>query len=250
MKTDSWSWSFRSARSVYAALLVAAGLGVTGLGGAWAVESDRASAAREEAARLEDKARHLKQEGNHDEAQRLMREVENIRAKAGEMEGRREGDGGDLERREIDRALDNARMERKELRAGGKEAEAREIEGRIGKLERRRDELNRARLEGRPHPGPDGVPGRGPDLPDVRQRVEHLRIAADHLRAAGMPEAADRIQRQAEALERGDGPGGKQGPDGPRAFRGTVAQVDELRGLLKEMNRRLERVEKELRERR
>lgn len=58
------------------------------------------------------------------------------------------------------------------------------------------------RAEGREGPPPGEGPGpRGPAA-DVMRRVHHLMVAAENLRAAGFPDQAQALQRQAEELRR------------------------------------------------
>jgi hypothetical protein len=53
------------------------------------------------------------------------------------------------------------------------------------------------------------------------RRLQHLRIAAENLRAAGMPELAQQVAAEIERLQRDAGPPGerpREVPDGERRF--------------------------------
>lgn len=179
-------------------------------------------------------------------------------------ERRTVGDRGNPERRELRRQLETSRRELGELESLGREAEAREVRDRIGNLERRLDRLNR---EGRDsgNRGPRSGPSEGPT---PRQgKIEHVRVAIDHLHAAGLHDVADRLSRELEVRQRRDGVGGggfqggggnpdrrggpgpdREGNGGPNANdRGERMvppaiqdQLNDLRQQLAELRRRLD----------
>ena len=261
---------------VLAGAVLSLGLGAFAITAA--AQADPAAGPREEANQLEEKSRRMKQEGHHDEALRLMREAESIRARFQEPGDRPAGEALEQERRVIEQKLDRSRKERQELEAAGKRDEAREVERRIDMLERRREELNRSR--GPETPGPvRGEAGRS----EMKRRLEHLKIAAEHLHAAGLHEAAERINQQAEVIRRrlesrpeagpgregmpggeprrsagqrgGGGPGMEMRESGPRSAGGpgeggaVGPEREDLRLVVRRLERRLERLERALRDR-
>jgi len=77
---------------------------------------------------------------------------------------------------------------------------------------------------------------------EFEQRLKHFDVALENLRLAGMPEVAERLAQQREALARR----GQRGPENPVPFaelRRLRAEVQELRDTIGKMNRRLERME-------
>lgn len=259
---------------VLAGAVLSLGLGAFAITAA--AQADPAAGPREEANQLEEKSRRMKQEGHHDEALRLMREAESIRARFQEPGPRPTGEALDQERRMIEQKLDQSRKERQELEAAGKTEEAREVESRIARIERRREELGRNRGPETPGPARGEV---GP--PEMQRRLEHLKIAAEHLHAAGLHDAAEQINRQAEAIRRrlesrpeagpgregmpgGEprrsagqrrGPGGEMGEGGRRSAGGpgeggaVGPDREDLRVVVRRLERRLERLERALRDR-
>jgi hypothetical protein len=274
---SSWPRTFRKGRSLSTLLVAALLLGLAGWTGAAAADreggpgggDDRIVAAREEAGRLEEKARRLKQEGHQEEAKRLMGEVEEIRAKVRDFQAQRGPGAPEAERRDIERALEQARAQRRELSEAGKEDQAREVEQRIDKLERRREELAPMPGPSRPRPGPreareargarEGRPPMEPRPPEAERRNEHLRIAAEHLHAAGLHDVAERIARQAAQEPREFVPrrAGNPAPEPRRSGERRMArepmirpegEIQDLRNALSELQQSLERVERALRE--
>ena len=82
-------------------------------------------------------------------------------------------------------------------------------------------------------PSPEGRPGMLPGQPmspeEMQRRAMHIQAAADNLRAAGMNELADHLQREVDMMRRGGGPDGS--PDGSVERRGRRVGVQvQVRG--------------------
>jgi hypothetical protein len=117
------------------------------------------------------------------------------------------------ERQRLERRLDELEAKIRELKQAGKNEEAEQL--------RREGEEIKRRLVGPPAGmmGPGGGMGmggfggggfgvRGPmmpqlDPPERERRMKHLKIAVENLREAGMPELADRLAQQGEAMLQG-----------------------------------------------
>ena len=119
--------------------------------------------------------------------------------------------------RELNEALEKAKRE-------GNEGAARELAAELEKLKARHQAMEqeahaiRERFGEREQPRPDGPPPA-----DLERRLQHLRAAAENLRAAGMPDLAERLMSEAEQLARklggreGDRPREQPQPAGPAA---------------------------------
>jgi len=168
--------------------------------------------------------------------------------------------------------LDQLRGELKELQAAGKMDRAAEVKERLEQLERefakprepkpgqpkaeRRIEVRVERLIERGE-----EPVRGPEArAEWERRRHHLEVALDNLRAAGLPELAERLAQGAERLRalrpggplerfRGLEPRPGPGPEGPGPALAQVrelrAEIAELREALGELNRRLDAARRE-----
>lgn len=167
----------------------------------------------------------------------------------GRPEMRREGQPGGPERQQIEQKLEELQRKFRELREAGKGDEAervgreiREIRARLG-----------AMREGRPMGKPDMPPE------ERQRRMQHLRAAAENLRAAGMPELAERILRQGEPFgppgegrprpegPRPEGPRGEFGrPEGPRP-EGIEPVMREMMNQMQELRRQVQELRDEVR---
>lgn len=128
---------------------------------------------------IEERARTAKEQGRHEEANKLMAQAKQLRMEAGE--GGKQRDGGDKNE------MVKRRIE--ELRKEGKQEEADQLEARW-----------RASMEKR---GDEKKPGGEMD------RMQHMKQAIMHLHAAGLHEEAERVEQifreemaKAEAGER------------------------------------------------
>jgi chemotaxis protein histidine kinase CheA len=220
-----------------------------------AAESSSPEELRAEAAKLIAKAQDLKAEGSGEEATRLVKKAESLQEEAAQAEKQpRAKRGGEGEpRRDAKREINELRARFQELEAAGKTEEAAEVKRRLSELqeriapERKRQLLaqREERREGarepepsprqprRPEPGvrrpePRGD-GRAPQIEGWRlpmdereRRLQHLSVAIENLRAAGMHEIAGRLEGEAERIRQEFRPEGRpvppRGPDQPRDF--------------------------------
>lgn len=186
-----------------------------------------------EAARLEAKARELKEAGRMDASEQAGREAKELRVRARGLQEREGPTRAVAEEREsLKRESMELRAQLERVRAEGRDEEAREIENHLRKLER---ELAWREAEARPRrerQGPEGPPG---ESPEAGERIRHLREAIAHLHAAGMHEPAERLTQQLDRLprpriEEGPGPGLEQ----------LRAEMEELRQAVRELRARIE----------
>jgi hypothetical protein len=184
----------------------------------------------------ENQGKRLREEGDMDGAERLMRQSGALWKKSEAMlreVDAPQGKAPDREAAEFERKLDELRHRVKELRAEGKEAAAEEAARQIQALEsvmaarRTAEKTQRALVEARAQAmkrmeeaqraAAAAAAKRARDLNEVEEegcecercekceakerqsaeRAEHLHAAAEHLRAAGMNELADRVEREA-----------------------------------------------------
>lgn len=169
--------------------------------------------------------RELERNNRPDEAQEVRQKIGELERQAGRGERRPEMAGLEERMRRMD-----ARIE--ELRQAGKTEEA-------DQLERERREIQEQLRTGqgrepmdfrRPRPGGE----------DRERQMQHLRMAIENLHAAGMPELAQRVEREARAqMETGR-------PLGPREW--GPGQTDRLQQLEARVADRMERLEAQVRE--
>ncbi len=234
-----------------------------------AAQPARPAALREEAQRLENKARELKADGRHEAAQAAQREADELRARADRArqpavnEDQRAQSKAEL--MELQAGLERARaegrgeeakeLERQIERVEGRGEEAKELERQIERVERqlspRRPAEPRERIDRgeRPRREPDGREGPGPQQMGERERrIHHLEVAIENLHAAGLHEPAERLAQDLERARRE----GAARQDAPREPAGGEIQalrneVRELRAAVQELRNRLE--ERDRRER-
>jgi TolA-binding protein len=182
---------------------------------------------RLQARRLEEQASELKADGEQDKATAVRRQAEKLRRKA----------------REVEQGGTSQSAEAREAQPGGPGQEPGMI--RPGERGERRLPGGGRRL---------GIDGAG----EPRERLEHLRMAIEHLHAAGLHEPADRLERALRRMQasmagpdnpelRGRGSKSlererRQGP-GPETDQGG-AELQQLRKELRQLRERLERLER------
>ncbi len=195
---------------------------------------------RAEAEQLEERVRDLKAAGRHEEARRLMEEARALRTRAERPPEVRERQRElRRERAEMDRQL-------QQLRREGRERDIAQLEQRIARLDREAAGLARRAAPARPPAPPP------PSAPAARVRpeqLEHLRIAIDHLRAAGLHPAADRLARLHENLSQRarPAPGPEQFQPWREELRRLKAEQEELRQMLRRLHERLEQLQRDRR---
>lgn len=159
-----------------------------------AEESTPDEARRQRVAQLESKSRELKQAGKHEEARRVWEEAQDLRGSDGRERMREPVEG-------MEREMQELRMQIERRRAEGKDVEAGELKERLVELEKRfRADARERRTDMRGGASrPNSERGEGSSMgkggPAGRER--HLRIAVEHLHAAGLHDLAQRVERQA-----------------------------------------------------
>ncbi len=183
-----------------------------------------------EAARLEVKARELKEAGRMDASEQAGREAKELRVRARGLQEREGPTRAVAEEREsLKRESMELRAQLERARSEGRDEEAREMENHLRKLER---ELAWREAGARPRRERQG-PER--ESPEAGERIRHLKEAIAHLHAAGMHEPAERLTQQLDHLrqpriEEGPGPGLEQ----------LRAEMEELRQAVRELRARIE----------
>jgi flagellar biosynthesis/type III secretory pathway chaperone len=213
--------------TVTIALLAAAAL-------VWASESDelreKAEAMHREAAELAERG-HLREAGElKEKAAALLEEAEHLE--------RGHADPRQREIAELKQLLERLHQEQERLReeAGAGERLA-ELRRKTEQVEHELHELLQPRRE--PHREPHRKPHReqpfGQD--EIARRLEHMRIAVEHLHQAGLHEIAEHVAQRAEATERElheharrEHEPTEHGPHpGPDAVHEIMKQLDALR---------------------
>lgn len=248
-------------------------LGLLAHTAAYGLASEQAEL-RERVQNMIREAKELAEQGRMDEAKRLKMEASELMQKI-ERGGR--GDRPGEPRTDLDHAIAkqeqlmkdlHGKLERLQQQDGSPEDRG-AVKEHLMRVERELDELRAERKrrmkegrgeerrgdERRDGEGRGGEGPRGPEgdhermLAKVRERLEHLGAAAEHLERAGMPDMADGIRRRAgemkreleERLRHAREQGEHRGPLGPEGN----AEIRELRELVK----RLQNENRELRER-
>lgn len=179
--------------------------------------------------------RHERPEENTRPPQAEVRREEPRRPREGLREVRPLAELEPLRQRQRERAELTAWLER--LRAEGRREEAALLQKHIRQLDRR---IAQSRLRPPPHvplgpPTPKGWPG-----PDTVARQHHLQAAIDNLRAAGLPEVAERLERAREDLL------WRKGLPGPELAERVREEIQRLRAELEEVRQHLRRLEERL----
>ena len=132
-----------------------------------------------------------------------------------------------------------ARLE--ELKAAHRRAKE---AGRLDEVERLERE---ARELGLMEPRRGDHPAARPEGDDMQRRLQHLRVAIENLRAAGLNDQANALAHDAERLARGERPATPEAgrrPDGPRDVPAAAPQLEravhELRGQVQELRQQME----------
>lgn len=189
------------------------------------------------AAQLQEKAGDLKAQGRHEEAMKLQREADEWRARA---PGPMRPAGEELENRlrELRERREQLLKHLDELRRLERNDEAAKAKEEVLGVEREMSELKRQIAETRK--GPMREPERFG--PGEDQRLQHLRVAIDNLRAAGLPKQAERLEKEAEGLRRQvAAQRGRGDEDLRREMRKLREEVDRLREQLRNLEGRIEK---------
>ena len=179
----------------------------------WASEADEI---RERAETMRRKAAELAERGNREEAENLERRANAMLEEAEQLthKTRHRGDAEVMEMRE---RLEMLRIEARELDENGENQERLEdVRREAERIERELHErLRGARHE---HENPHD---------EIARRVEHMRIAVDHLHQSGLHDIAEHVAERAEATERELHEQFRDHEDDP--VHQVMRQLDELR---------------------
>lgn len=159
----------------------------------WASESDEI---REKARAMQREAAELAERGHGEEAENLERKAVAMLEEAEHLK-RHRPDHPEAEIRKMQERLEMLGMEERELKeAGGKKERLADVRHEAERIGRELRELSRREPSHREHREHD-------DSPDsIARRLEHMRIAAEHLHHAGLHDIAEHVADRAEATER------------------------------------------------
>jgi hypothetical protein len=242
--------------------LASFGAGVACLTGALLfAQEPKADRPRDKLQALERKVEDLKAEGRHDEAKKLQAEIAELRGHADERAkaARKEASAGDERRRDLKQKLHALQARAKELRADGNQDEAEDVQRQIEKLERelggrveREVRIEKIERDGREPGAPGARRERPPEgIAETQRRLNHLVAAIENLHAAGLPEPANELNREAdrlrEQLHAYPRPGGPERHERAGELEGLRQEVRELRQAVQELRTRLETLARERR---
>lgn len=190
---------------------------------------------REQVERLKREAMELIQSGQKDRAEDLLEKVASLTQETDkERELQRLSDVESPEN--LQRSLKELERRIEELRKSGGD------QSKIAQAEKMADQL-RARSDVSPKPFRPDMVLRQPQ-PEAARRLEHMRAAVEHLRQAGLVDAANHINEMANRLQQEmhhEGRG-REGEGDP--IREIVKQLGEMRREIGELRERLDRQEK------
>jgi ribosomal protein S7 len=174
----------------------------------------------------------LHEQGKHDYAQRLEREVTKLREQA-----ERIARGGD-QQPSPGEAIANRLRELSQQWIDAMASEQRDVAERVQKEihDIARDTGTRMQETMKPH------------LEMMERRVHHLRVAAENLNAIGMNDVAQRLNREAEEIQKALQNPPPQGEDPHRGvMEATQQEFRNLHQRLDELNRRLDELAEKMR---
>jgi len=193
-------------------------------------------------------------EGQPERAGGFRRELERIEREVRELNGAIEGGRRELEGAHVRRRVEELKRQIHELSEAGRHEDA----------ERLKQEGRRMWAEFEARQRGEDMPGRpGPPHPELEQRIHHLRVAIDNLRAAGMHEAAQRLVEQSERFMREHAPGvphpphrpdphrpdrppHPEHPDRPPMPERAMHQVEQLRNEVQQMREEMQELRETL----
>jgi hypothetical protein len=184
----------------------------------------------------------LEKDGKHEEAERVRHEIQEMYSRLAPR-GRDGGPAGaGPDREKVREQMQAMRQKIEQLEKEGKHEEAEKV---------KREAYS---LMGRQYPrGGEGGSGQPQAPGDISVRIQHLRAAAENLKAAGMDQEAQRILQVVDRIEqRGEGEGrsrsaGQPTPGrGPRGDGGTAPEVQELRSQIQQMHHEMEEMREQI----
>lgn len=238
----------------YGSIVLAGAVALFGCGLLFGSEADEL---REKAAILQKQAVAHAEKGNPKEAEQLLREAEKLRdaarkqeeaeASAQKSKGKFPASAQAGQIRE--RLQQLIEMEQKLRNSKGHEEDHSKVRHEIAAAERQLALLQAGHGAGRQHPGKGP---HDPNLDEAARRIQHMRIAAENLKQAELPDVARQIAEKADAMEKelhenrqrqaaeqkaAHGPHEDQLHDVVKALR---EEVERLRNEVRELNRKIE----------
>jgi hypothetical protein len=188
---------------------------------------------RAKAAALQKEAAVLAEQGKKEEAERLVAKARGLLQQASKRGQAEPGPRPERPIARLSQVLEGLRDKERQLReAKVPEKELAEIREQIARTEH---ELQRLR----------GGPGERNPHEESINRIRHLRIAAENLKAAGAHDLAVQVMRQAEEMEREvHAARERERPDHPE---GLNEQVQALRREVERLRAEVEELKKQLR---
>lgn len=224
------------------------------LGGATVSRGSEADELREKAGALQKAAAMLGEMGIRDVSQRLEREARELREEAERREAQagRKAPRPDIER-EIghlkERLQDLLAKQHRQVEAEAPERDQAVVREAIAHTERELNALKEHLAAGRP-PRPE-IEAQVRKIEEAGRRLQHLRIAAENLKAAGVHDLAIKLTEKADNMERDLREAKKhlaremspRGRPDPRdaEIRELRAQNERLHGEIHELREKLER---------
>jgi ElaB/YqjD/DUF883 family membrane-anchored ribosome-binding protein len=190
------------------------------------LRSEEPAKLRERFVALEKQMVEAKKAGRADEMERLAREMQELKRHA----AAHAGDAHKEKRREMEEMLAQTQRELGE-------AEHNNQPERVKELRHRLERLQNALREG-------GEPD-GRDAAAVRQKLQHMMQAVEHLRAAGMPEIAGRIEAEAREIK---SKLESRPTENNEALLSAERKVQEMHKRMEEMHRRMEEMARRMEE--
>ena len=219
---------------------------------------------REQLQAMKQKVEQLEKEGKHEEAEKVKREAHELMGRMN-PHGREGGPAGP-ESEKLRERLQAMKQKIEQLEKEGKHEEAaavkREAQAMMGRMSRGG--------EGAPAGGSRQGPG------DMSARIQHMRMAAENLKAAGLEPEAQHVMQMIEHIQRGGGEGrphaegrareeGRPHPEGqtrgegrsrgegqpmpgrsPRGEGGSPHEVQELQNQIQKMHHEMEELREQL----
>jgi methyl-accepting chemotaxis protein len=180
----------------------------------WASESD---GIREKARAMQREAAELAEQGHDDEAANLKRKAGAMLAEAERLQ-HHSPDRRKAEIMELKRLLEKLRQEEKQMREDPFDSGERLADVR---REAERVEMELRKLTHQPHPE------HAAPHDEIAGRLEHMRIAVEHLNQAGLHDVAEHVAQRAAAAERELHE--HQSHRGQDVMHKIMSQLDELR---------------------
>lgn len=166
------------------------------------------------------------------------------------QEGERERAEAQRHRQELKEKLTALQAELKELEQSGKEDRAADVRLQVERIKRElvpQEPRPMKVLAGEPRKvrriEREIVGEREPERAEIERRHQHLRVAVENLRAAGLPELAERVGQEGKRIltERSGGPGPMAIPGRPGPMMEQLRnELREMRESMKNLDRRID----------